>query len=176
MKKMLVVLATLALLAMSATSFAAINPYNPAQTNVPVTVTVEKIAEVYTNTSPVALSVKNFGSWGTAVERTVTVLTNVAAKISVSIDGTIAEDLRFWVLVKPQPLADWVEKPIIGSVADTSLLFTHTDMTPKQAFTAAAAAPGGASVPTPIAYTAESSYAATLPNTYNFTVVWSISE
>lgn len=110
----------IAALALSATSALAagppVNPWAPAQTTVPITVTVQPMIELYTQVAPVALQVvdagENQGS-ANAVQRTITHLNNVAATVSAEIDNDIAFNTQFHILI--DPVASWAAPGASGA-------------------------------------------------------------
>jgi hypothetical protein len=88
MKKMLVVLATLALLAMSNLAMAGVNPYEGVQTTINVELTVNQVAEVFWgDASTVKLTVEDYGENLTGVKatRNLKVLNNDAVSVHMGI-------------------------------------------------------------------------------------------
>jgi len=86
------------------------NPWAPAQTTVPVTVTVATMTELWTNVAPVALTITDGGAVNASsrsAPRTLNHLNNVGINISVSIDGDIPDNTYFYVVLNPINAATW---------------------------------------------------------------------
>lgn len=98
MKKMLVVLATLALLAMSSLAMAEADPWQPVE--IGVNLTVEPVGEVFWGqTGPVELTVKNFGEVSEPVVKNLQVVSNVE-QVSVSFSIKPGTDLNPWTVLQ----------------------------------------------------------------------------
>ena len=107
-------------LALAVVGFAApamaVNPWAPLQTTVPVTVTVQEMTELWTDYSPVPLSINDAGLNGGSnndVARSVAHLSNVDVDISVAIDDHIPTNTSFWVLINPP--TTWSDPPSSGA-------------------------------------------------------------
>lgn len=151
MKKVTVALAALAAVGFAGAAMAENNPWAPGQTTVPVTITVEEIAEVWTNTAPVNLVIQNGGTnhgAANAVTRDLFHLSNANIQVSASIGGNTANipnDSSFLVLVNPANPA-WTSYDQAG--AQSVLRWTKTGSsftsgaigTPQHAFNAGPAA------------------------------------
>jgi hypothetical protein len=81
-----------------------VNPWEPGQTVVPITITIAEMVELYTDTTNVPLTIADGGENGgstRAVSRTLTHLHNVDVNVSAAIDGDIPNWTQFHILVNP---------------------------------------------------------------------------
>jgi hypothetical protein len=103
----------LAVAALATPAMAApVNPWHPAQTTVPIIITVEQMVELYTNTANVPLSIADAGENGgstRAVERTLYHLHNVPVNVFAQIDGNIPNWTQFHILINANTV--WVDGP-----------------------------------------------------------------
>jgi hypothetical protein len=115
LKKVTIGLAALAA-AGFATSAMAANPWAPGQTTVPVTITVQEMTELFTDVTPVGLSIvdsgENQGS-AQAVTRMINHIHNVGVDVSASIDNNIPDNTQFHILVGPA--ASWATPAASGA-------------------------------------------------------------
>lgn len=105
MRKLVIGIAAVALLALFAMpAMGDFDVWAPDQTTVPVKVIVEEIAEVYTDTSLVTLTIENCGDnkgGANAVQRNIVYISNVAFQVSAKIDADIQRYTQFHILIDP---------------------------------------------------------------------------
>ena len=112
MKKLLGIMAVVALMAVPALAAAPVNPWQGAQTDVPINVTVQQMVELMTDVTPVLLTIGNAGGNGgsaNAVSRNVTHLSNCPVQISVGLVGDIPMNTQFHIIINPTgtPIPAW---------------------------------------------------------------------
>lgn len=188
------VLSLAAVAAISATSaMAQTNPWAPAQTTVPITVTVQPMIELFTGTGAVGLSIvdagENQGS-ATAVQRTLTHLHNVPATVSAEIDGNIPDNTQFHILIDPvavwaNPTASGASKTISwrregGAYTGATGAFPNQVSSagvgsPVVAFSAPSNAAGAGTSTKPIQYFADARNVMPATGSETFNVLWTIT-
>ncbi|MFW6155455.1 MAG: hypothetical protein ACOC95_09580 [Planctomycetota bacterium] len=97
-------------LALAALPVMADNPWAPEQTEVPVTVTVGEMTELWTDFDPIALELTDGGAVNDdsrSGPKNLTHLCNVGIEISVSIEGDILDNTYFHVVLNPDNAATW---------------------------------------------------------------------
>lgn len=185
-----------AMAALSATSaMAQTNPWAPAQTTVPITVTVQPMIELFTGTAPVGLSIVDAGEnqgEANAVQRTLTHLHNVSATVSAEIDNNIPDNTQFHILIDPTPgwtsslnanaakVISWrreggVYSAASGGFANQTSSAGVGSANKVTAFTAASNAGGAGTSTKQIQYFADSRNVMAATGSEAFNVVWTIS-
>jgi len=191
-KNMLIAVAAVAFLAVGASPALAGSPPgddlhgSPWLTEVPVTVSVAEVTELYMDNSPVSLEITDGGAVNddSRAVRSVTYLSNVDIDVSVEIEGDTLNGINFYIVVNPDTPAVWDYEFTGNHLAEAVILYhrdgagAYTGNVPGTLYPAFSRVATPAGETTPIVYAAQIGAPWVVPdagNTASFTVVWTIA-